>query len=227
MRTAIGYLRVSTKDQGQKGNGIDAQREAIERFAAAEDARIVEWFEEHESGKGYRDALDRRPELAKALKAAKRQRCPVMVSKLDRLSRDVAFISGLMAERVPFIVAELGLDADPFVLHLYAALAEKERRMISIRTRDALRTVKARMEAEGRRLGNPTNLAEAQRLGAEANRQQADEYAQRVLPTIQVLQKRGLSLRQLVQELNDRKVPTARGGGWHVTTLRKVLARAA
>lgn len=226
MRTAIGYLRVSTKDQGNKGNGIEAQREAIERFAAAENARVVQWFEEHESGKGYKDALDRRPELAKALKAAKKARCPVIVSKLDRLSRDVAFISGLMAERVPFIVAELGLDADPFVLHLYAALAEKERRMISIRTRDALRAVKARLEAEGRRLGNPTNLAEAQRLGAEANRAQAEAFAGRVLPTIKALQKQGLSLRQLVEELNARRVPTARGGSWHVTSLRKVLARA-
>lgn len=227
MRTVLAYLRCSTKDQGQKGNGIEAQREAIERFAATEAANVVEWFEEHESGKGYKDALDRRPQLAKALQAARKARCPVIVSKLDRLSRDVAFISGLMAERVPFIVAELGLDADPFVLHLYAALAEKERRMISIRTKDALRAVKARLEQEGRKLGNPTNLAEAQRLGAEANKVQADAYAERVLPTIKALQDKGLSLRQMVVELNERKVPTARGGRWHVTTVRSVLARAA
>src|SRR5712675_319115 len=89
------------------------------------------------------DALDRRPQLAAALAAAKGAKCSIVVSKLDRLSRDVAFVSGLMAQRVPFIVAELGRDADPFMLHLYAALAEKERRLISERTKAALRAKKA------------------------------------------------------------------------------------
>ena len=88
-------------------------------------------------GKGA-DALERRPQLAAALAAAKAGKCCVVVAKLDRLSRDVAFVAGLMAQRVPFIVAELGRDADPFMLHLYAALAEKERRMISGRTKAAL-----------------------------------------------------------------------------------------
>ena len=97
---------------------------------------------ETESGKGA-DALDRRPQLAAALDAARKAKCPVIVAKLDRLSRDVAFISGLMAQRVPFIVAELGADADPFMLHLYAALAEKERRLISERTKSALAVRKA------------------------------------------------------------------------------------
>jgi DNA invertase Pin-like site-specific DNA recombinase len=92
---------------------------------------------EAETGKGA-DALDRRPQLAAALAAAKTAKCCVLVSKLDRLSRDVAFVAGLMAQRVPFIVAELGRDADPFMLHLYAALAEKERRLISERTKAAL-----------------------------------------------------------------------------------------
>ena len=83
------------------------------------------------TGKGA-DALDRRPQLAAALKGARRLKCPIVVSKLDRLSRDVHFISGLMAQRVPFIVTELGADTDPFMLHIYAALAEKERRMMGI-----------------------------------------------------------------------------------------------
>jgi DNA invertase Pin-like site-specific DNA recombinase len=87
---------------------------------------------------------ERRPELATALADAKRRKCPVLVAKLDRLSRDVAFIAGLMAQRVPFIVAELGPDADPFMLHIYAALAEKERRLISARTKAALGAAKAR-----------------------------------------------------------------------------------
>src|SRR5204862_5174697 len=105
---------------------------------------------EAESGKGA-DALDRRPQLAAALSTARTAKCSVIVSKLDRLSRDVAFVSGLMAQRVPFMVAELGRDADPFMLHLYAALAEKERRLIAERTKAAL----AAKKAQGARLGNP------------------------------------------------------------------------
>jgi DNA invertase Pin-like site-specific DNA recombinase len=111
---------------------------------------IVGEFVEIETGKGC-DALDRRPQLKAALAAAKRMRCPVAVAKLDRLSRDVHFISGLMAHRVPFVVAELGADVDPFVLHLFAALAEKERSLISTRTRQALAAAKAR----GVILGSP------------------------------------------------------------------------
>jgi DNA invertase Pin-like site-specific DNA recombinase len=99
---------------------------------------VIGEFVEIETGKGA-DALERRPQLAYALAAARSAKCSVVVSKLDRLSRDVAFVSGLMAQRVPFIVAELGRDADPFMLHLYAALAEKERGLISERTRAALR----------------------------------------------------------------------------------------
>jgi len=104
--------------------GIEAQRAAIERFAGTEALTISSEFVEYESGKGS-DALDRRPQLAGALAAAKTSKCSVVVAKLDRLSRDVAFVAGLMAQRVPFIVAELGRDADPFMLHLYAALAER------------------------------------------------------------------------------------------------------
>ena len=98
---------------------------------------LTDEFVEVETGKGA-DALDRRPQLAAALAVGRQKNCPVIVAKLDRLSRDVAFIAGLMAQRVPFIVAELGADADPFMLHIYAALAEKERRLISERTRAAL-----------------------------------------------------------------------------------------
>src|SRR5215475_1015757 len=139
----VGYIRVSTAQQGRSGLGIDAQRSAIARFAEAEGFELVGEFVEVETGKGS-DALDRRPQLTAALAEARKQRCAVVVAKLDRLSRDVHFISGLMAHRVRFIVAELGSDVDPFVLHLYAALAEKERAMISERTRRALAAAKAR-----------------------------------------------------------------------------------
>ena len=114
----------------------------VTRFAETEGLTIIAEFLQAETGKGA-DALDRRPQLAAALSAAKTAKCCVLVSKLDRLSRDVAFVAGLMAQRVPLIVAELGRDADPFVLHLYAALAEKERRLISERTKAALAVKKA------------------------------------------------------------------------------------
>jgi DNA invertase Pin-like site-specific DNA recombinase len=136
MKTAIAYTRVSTAQQGKSGLGMEAQQAALTRFAEAEGFELVQMFQEVETGKGA-DALNRRPQLAAALKAAKKLKSPIIVAKLDRLSRDVHFISGLMAHKTPFIVAELGADADPFMLHLYAALAEKERAMISRRTKDA------------------------------------------------------------------------------------------
>src|SRR5436190_19499612 len=142
MERAVAYYRVSTKQQHRSGLGIEAQRATVTRFAEAEALQIIAEYVEVETGKGA-DALDRRPQLAAALSTARSAKCSVLVSKLDRLSRDVAFVSGLMAQRVPFIVAELGVDADPFMLHLYAALAEKERRLISDRTRSALAARKA------------------------------------------------------------------------------------
>src|SRR3954447_7242566 len=154
-KPAVAYLRVSSEQQGRSGLGLDAQRQAVERFAAEHGFTFVETYEEVETGKGS-DALDRRPQLAAALRKAKSEKCPVVVAKLDRLSRDVAFVSGLMVQRVPFIVAELGADADPFMLHLYAALAEKERRLISERTKAAL----ASRKTNGAKLGNQTNSAE-------------------------------------------------------------------
>ena len=147
MSQAVAYYRVSRPSQGRSGLGIEAQKEAIRRFAEVEGIEIIAERTEVETGKGA-DALDRRPELADALAAARRAKCPVLVAKLDRLSRDVHFISGLMAHHVPFVVAELGPDVDPFILHLYASLAQKERELISQRTREAL----ARKKAQGARL---------------------------------------------------------------------------
>ncbi len=169
LQRAIAYYRVSTQRQGRSGLGIEAQRNAVERFAEAEGVTLVDAFTEIETGKGA-DALDRRPVLAQALERARREKCPVVVAKLDRLSRDVAFIAGLMAQKVPFIVAELGADADPFMLHIYAALAEKQRRLISERTRTAL----ASRKASGRKLGNRTNPAASAALGRKASLDHAD-----------------------------------------------------
>ena len=223
MSSAVAYLRVSTQRQGRSGLGIDAQRSAIARFAETEGITIIAEFVEVETGKGS-DALDRRPQLAAALTLAKQQKCPVVVAKLDRLSRDVAFISGLMAQRVPFVVAELGADADPFMLHLYAALAEKERRLISERTRAALSSRKA----SGTILGNPTNTAEAAARGREVSIRESERFAATVLPIIESIRRSGnTSLRGIALALNNRGVRTARGGPWQVSNVRNLALREA
>jgi DNA invertase Pin-like site-specific DNA recombinase len=221
MERAVAYLRVSTQQQQRSGLGIEAQRAAIERFAAAESLTMIEEYSEFETGKGA-DALDRRPQLAAALAAAKKAKCSIVVSKLDRLSRDVAFVSGLMAQKVPFIVAELGRDADPFMLHLYAALAEKERRLISERTTAALQAKKA----NGAKLGNPTNLSVAGSLGRIAQAQVADEFATNLMPVVQAIQNAGAAtLSEIASALNACGVRPARGNNWHRSSVRNLLAR--
>ena len=221
MRQVISYLRVSTDKQGKSGLGIEAQREAVARFVEAEGCELLGEHVEVETGKGA-DALDRRPQLAGALAQARKAKAAVVVAKLDRLSRDVRFISGLMAQRVPFIVTELGADADPFMLHIYAALAETERALISDRTRAAL----AQKKAQGVVLGNRTNLGEASAKGADANRAAADTFAANVLPIVRQIEASGVKgSRAIAAALNARGVRTARGGGWHATTVRNLMAR--
>jgi len=223
MQHAVAYYRVSTERQRRSGLGIEAQRAAVVRFAEVEGFAIAAEFVEAETGKGA-DALDRRPQLAAALAAGRAKKCPVLVAKLDRLSRDVAFIAGLMAQRVPFIVAELGVDADPFMLHLYAALAEKERRLISERTKAAL----AARKAQGAKLGNRRNAPEAAALGRRSLAADADAFAANVRPIVESLRAGGLTdLRGLAFALNSRGVRTARGGRWHVSNVKNVIDRRA
>ena len=155
-------------------------------------------------------ALDRRPQLAAALEAARKAKCPVVVAKLDRLSRDVHFISGLMSRKVPFIVAELP-GADPFLLHIYAALAEQERRMISARTKTAMAAAKAR----GIKLGSPTIAA--------TNRQAADRHAESLRDIVEPI--KHLSTRRIAAALNERGIETARGGKWQSMTVARLLDR--
>jgi DNA invertase Pin-like site-specific DNA recombinase len=223
----VSYLRVSTARQGASGLGLEAQSAAIARFAEAEGMTQVGQFVEVETGKGA-DALDRRPQLSAALTAARRSGTPVVVAKLDRLSRDVAFIAGLMAQGVPFIVTELGADADPFMLHIYAALAEKERKLISARTKAALAAAKARGKTLGGDRGYRPPAPPNGKLGAAAARQQADQAAHRLMADIVKIRLelgRDVSLQAIARELNARKVPTRRGGAWAATTVARALAR--
>jgi DNA invertase Pin-like site-specific DNA recombinase len=211
MHTIVAYLRVSTPKQGASGLGLEAQQAAISRFAEAERYQMAGTFTEVETGKGA-DALERRPQLAAAIKAARKAKCPIVVSKLDRLSRDVHFISGLMRERVPFIVTELGADTDPFMLHIYAALAEKERRLISERTKASLAAAKAR----GVKLGG----SNAQ---SELTAREARERAEQLRPIFTELA--ALSAHKMADELNQRGIETPKGGKWYPATVIRVRER--
>jgi DNA invertase Pin-like site-specific DNA recombinase len=211
MKTAVGYIRVSTARQGKSGLGLEAQQEALARFAAADGYSLLQTFEEVETAKGS-DALARRPQLSAAIALAKKQKAPVIVAKLDRLSRDVHFISGLMAHKTPFIVTELGADADPFMLHIYAALAEKARRYISQTTSAALQAKKA----QGAKLGGLN-------AGGIKKRDEALQRAEQLRPVFAELA--GMSARAIAAALNERKVQTPAGGAWHSVTVIRVQKR--
>jgi DNA invertase Pin-like site-specific DNA recombinase len=212
MVKAIAYYRVSTQDQGRSGLGVSAQRDAVARFMAAEGFEPAGEFTEVETGKGA-DALDRRPQLAAALKAARRLKAPVVVAKLDRLSRNVHFISGLMGKKVPFIVAALGKDVDPFTLHIYAALAEQERKLISERTKVALAAAKAR----GVQLGAYGHTLAAENKAAAADRDAA------LRPMLVELA--GKTLREIARDLTDRGIEAPRGGAWNNVTVMRAMRR--
>jgi DNA invertase Pin-like site-specific DNA recombinase len=214
MRPAIGYIRVSTQGQGKSGLGLEAQRDAIANFATANGFAITGLFEEIETGKGA-DALERRPKLAEALVRARRLKGPIIVAKLDRLSRDVHFISGLMQHRTPFIVAELGADTDPFMLHIYAALAEKERRLISERTKAGLAAARKR----GTKLGGRNRKSDETAAEAMAR-------AEALRPVFEELAK--LSANACAAALNARGITAPNGGQWfavQVIRFRDRLAR--
>lgn len=205
---AIAYTRVSTNRQGL---GLDAQQAALARFAEAHGYDLVQTFSEKETGKGA-DALERRPQLAAALKAAKKIKAPVVVAKLDRLSRDVHFISGLMAHKIPFIVAELGPDVESFMLHIYAAVAQKERELISERTKAAL----AAKKAQGFQLGGLNDAGIA--------RQQAAIERARALASI-FAELGGKSANEIARILNARNVPTPTGKPWSAVTVIRTMKR--
>lgn len=223
-KPAIALVRVSTSEQGKSGLGLAAQEAAIRSFAAAEGFDIVELFSEVASGS---QGIDDREGLRKALAKAKKLRCPVIVSKLDRLSRDVAFISGLMSRGVPFIVAELGSDVDPFVLHLYAALGEKERKLIGQRTKTAL----AALKAKGVQLGavqhkDPEAIVKARAKANATNAAKAAAFAAKMIPVINDLKAKHMTLDQIAQHLADSLYPTFNGGEWHKSTVSRLLKSA-
>lgn len=223
-KEAVGYVRVSTQQQGRSGLGIEAQHEAIRAFADREGLEIAKWFREVETGKGA-DALDRRPQLRAALQAARKARGPILVAKLDRLSRDVHFVSGLMAERVEFIVTELGRQADPFILHLYAALAEKERALISERTKAGLQAAKRRGVRLGTRAVSRRVARARSKLGVERLQAQAMARAEALRWQLESALKDDTSLRHAAELLNQRGVKSPGGGTWFPSNLLTAARR--
>ena len=216
---AVAYCRVSTQEQGRSGLGLEAQEAAIKAFAASEGIEIDNWFVEVESGK-VSDTVTGRPKLGEALKAAKALKGPVIVSKLDRLSRDVAFIATLMANKVEFIVAALGRQADPFVLHIYASLAEQERRLISERTKAGLAAAKAR----GVKLGNPKLIGTT--AGIESQQRTAQRKAEALHDLVAGARAKGYkTLRDIGEYLNFSGAGAPRGGLWTPTAVKRLLKR--
>jgi DNA invertase Pin-like site-specific DNA recombinase len=218
----VAYYRLSKDSRSGQNLGLDGQRKAVEIFATQYGLNIVDQFVEVESAKDA-DALEARPMLRKAMTAAKQRKCQIVVAKLDRLSRSVYFISGLMHHGVPFVVASLGPDVDPFMLHVYAAFAEKERLTIGQRTKEALSAAKAR----GVKLGSP-DQKRASALGAAAKKDQALEFAGRVMPTIKGIMERGItSSRKIAAELDRMRIPTATGASWSGTMVNNIVKRMA
>lgn len=210
---AIAYLRVSTDRQGRSGLGLEAQREAVARYARDARLELIGEYVEVETGKGS-NALSKRPQLLAALTEAKRAKAKLVLAKLDRLARNVHFISGLMETGVDFAVADMP-NADRFQLHLFAALAEKEAEIISQRTKAALAAAKAR----GTKLGRNGKVL------AKRNKAEAKARLKPIAGRLQAMRDEGMSIRQIVVELNEEGVPSPGGGKWHPTSLHRALQR--
>ena len=215
----VTYLRVSTDRQGKSGLGLEAQRKAVADHVAG-NGEIAAEYVEIESG-----TKNDRPQLARALADAKRIGAVLLIAKLDRLARNVAFIANLLESGVEIAAADMP-EANRFLLHVMAAVAEHEAQTISDRTRAALNAAKAKGIALGWSMpGRAGEQRLAAHKGAKRNAQKADQYAGNVLPMIQQIAARGASLRKIADELNIRGIKTARAGLWYATTVRNVLAR--
>ena len=216
---AILLTRVSTEEQGNSRNGLDAQKKSLEEFCSNNGIEIIAHYEEISSGKFYE--LNKRPVLNKALQHATKAKALVLVSKIDRLSRDVELIAHLMNRGVRFASVEAGLNATAFEIQLRATFASEERRKISERTKAALQVVKAK----GTKLGNP-NWNKSIDSAREARTQKTLEFVKEKEDYIVHLRAQGKSFSAIANQLNKENVSTQRGGRWYPTTVKNLLDRA-
>jgi DNA invertase Pin-like site-specific DNA recombinase len=218
----VAYERVSTARQGRSGLGLEAQRKAIDAFAAAKEARVLGRFTEVESGR-----KNDRPELEKALDLARLTGATLIIAKLDRLSRNAAFLLTLQASGVRFVACDMP-EANDLTVGIMALVAQQEREAISRRTKEALAAAKAR----GVKLGNPNGAAALRRAGEsgvalrQAVTSNADVFAQSLVPVLATIRSEGhMTLRAIAEQLNIRGIRTRRGGRWHVSNVRNLLVR--
>jgi DNA invertase Pin-like site-specific DNA recombinase len=218
----VAYERVSTARQGRSGLGLEAQRKAIDTFAAERSAQVLDRFTEVESGR-----RNDRPELDKALNLARLTGATLVIAKLDRLSRNAAFLLTLQASGVRFLAVDMP-EANDLTVGIMALVAQQEREAISRRTKEALAAARAR----GVKLGNPNGAAALRRAGKgavalrKAVTANADAFAADLAPVLETIRSEGLTtLRAIAAELNKRSIRTRRGGKWHVSNVRNLLAR--
>jgi len=212
MSDFIAYYRVSTDKQGKSGLGLEAQRQSVAEFVAGRGI-ILHEFTEVESGK-----KNDRPELATALALCRKHKARLIIAKLDRLARNVHFISGLMESSVDFVAVDMP-EASRFTIHILAAVAEHEREMISKRTKDAMKAAKAR----GTKLGNPTPLPASLKARA-ARTTQVARFRGTLKPLINELRAKGYGYKAIAKELNQRHILTANNTQWYATTVKNLLA---
>ncbi|GIZ51094.1 recombinase family protein [Noviherbaspirillum aridicola] len=218
----ISYLRVSTVKQGQSGLGIEAQRHAIQTYAASKGTKVNREFVEIESGR-----INARPELAAAIHLARVTGAMLVIAKLDRLSRNASFLLALRDAGVKFVATDMP-DANELTVGIMALVAQQEREAISKRTRDALDAAKRR----GKVLGNPNGAAALKQArkgnaaGIRVIRTKTDAYATDLRPVIDALEAEGItSLGAIAAALTERGIRTRRGGQWHKSTVRNLLKK--
>ena len=220
MLKVVSYLRVSTARQGQSGLGLEAQRAAVTTYLNGGRWQILQEFVEVESGKN-----NDRPQLAAAMRLCRLHGCKLVIAKLDRLSRNAAFLLGLKESGVDFVAADMP-DANRLTIGILAVVAEAEREMTSARTKAALQAAKARGKQLGGDRGGRGSV-KGRLTAVEAVKRRADERAGDVLPTIREMQTAGVtSLNGIARSLVERGIPKARGGlSWSATDVRNILAR--
>ncbi|KRA81227.1 recombinase family protein [Altererythrobacter sp. Root672] len=221
MSKAVAYYRVSTAKQGRSGLGLDAQRKAVADFLAGTQAELMAEFVEVESGK-----VDQRPQLETALAQCELTGATLLVAKLDRLSRNVAFLAALQDSGTRFLAVDMP-EANELTIHIMAAVAQAERKAISRRTKEALAAAKARGVRLGGNRGNGADLRVGPAISAQKRSVAASERAAKVCRQIALIRAEGsASLRQIAAALNDRGITTPRGGSWSAAQVHVVLNRA-